>query len=149
MLYLKYLKYLLRHKYFVFIECFKLGIPWLGLIHDWSKFLPDEFIPYARNFYGERTESVKSDFDIAWLNHVHRNKHHWMHWIVNYDNGKTKTIQMPDHYMKEMLADWRGTGRAKGKGDDTALWYATHADMMQLHQLTRAWVESVLGSMRL
>ena len=26
---------------------------WLLIIHDWSKFLPDEFFPYAQYFYGE------------------------------------------------------------------------------------------------
>jgi len=49
--YISYLKYILRHKWFVFWEACKLGIPWLGLIHDWHKFLPDEFFPYARYFY--------------------------------------------------------------------------------------------------
>ena len=51
-MYWKYLKAVLKHKWFVFIECRKLGIPWLGVIHDLSKFLPSEFIPYARYFYG-------------------------------------------------------------------------------------------------
>lgn len=47
-----YLKYVLRHKYFVFREGLKLGVPILSLIlHDWDKFLPDEWFPYARTFY--------------------------------------------------------------------------------------------------
>lgn len=49
--YLKYFNYVFRHKWFVFVECFKFGLLWQGLIHDWSKFLPDEFIAYA-NFFG-------------------------------------------------------------------------------------------------
>lgn len=57
-MYLKYLKSLLLHKWFVFLECRKLGIWWLGIIHDWSKFLPSEFIPYARYFYGKRETMV-------------------------------------------------------------------------------------------
>jgi hypothetical protein len=52
MMCLKYLWSMMRHKWFVFIEACKLGIPWLGLIHDLSKFAPSEFIPYARYFYG-------------------------------------------------------------------------------------------------
>jgi len=40
MRYLKYLKYLLRHKWFVMLECFKEGLFWLGLTHDLSKFSP-------------------------------------------------------------------------------------------------------------
>ena len=56
MKYLAYLKKLLLHKWFVFLECLKMGMPLVGLIHDWSKFLPDEFIPYARYFGVERRD---------------------------------------------------------------------------------------------
>jgi len=50
--YFEYLIYVLRHKWYVFIECCRVGIIWSGLTHDLSKFLPDEFIPYANYFYG-------------------------------------------------------------------------------------------------
>lgn len=50
--YLLYLRQVLRHKWYVFWECCKLGIPLLGIVHDSSKFLPSEFFPYARWFYG-------------------------------------------------------------------------------------------------
>jgi hypothetical protein len=51
---LEYLKKLLRHKWFTLQECRRLGITWLGLIHDWSKFLPSEWGPYVEWFHGER-----------------------------------------------------------------------------------------------
>lgn len=51
--YLKYLRYLLRHKWYVGIECFKRGLYWRGIIHDMSKFRPAEFIPYTNFFYGK------------------------------------------------------------------------------------------------
>ena len=55
---LTYLSYLLRHKWFVFIECCKQGIFWRGLVHDCSKFLPDEFFPYAfHDWEKERDET--------------------------------------------------------------------------------------------
>ena len=47
MKHLKYLCYVLRHKWYVFIECCKLGIPVRGLVHDLSKFRPSEWFPYA------------------------------------------------------------------------------------------------------
>ena len=40
----KHTKRILRHKYFVFKYCCKLGIPWQGITHDLSKFSPTEFI---------------------------------------------------------------------------------------------------------
>jgi len=45
-----YLSYILRHKWFVFVECLRLGIPWRGLVHDLSKLTPSEFGPYMRYF---------------------------------------------------------------------------------------------------
>ena len=33
----------LKHKYYVFIYCCKLGIPWQGITHDLSKFSWIEF----------------------------------------------------------------------------------------------------------
>jgi len=71
-MYLKYLKSQLRHKWFVFLECCKLRIPWLGIVHDLSKFTISEWRGYARYFYGKKTPSVEFDFDVAWLHHQHR-----------------------------------------------------------------------------
>jgi len=51
--YILYLKYIIRHKWYVGIECFKMGVYWRGITHDLSKFLPSEFIPYAKYFYGD------------------------------------------------------------------------------------------------
>ena len=104
---LKYLKYLIRHKWFVFLSGLKTGAP-IGrlIIHDWSKFLPDEWIPYARYFYnyeGQIPHSIQEDFDKAWLLHQRRNKHHWQYWVLLQDDGQIKTIQMPEKYIKEMV----------------------------------------------
>jgi hypothetical protein len=164
-MYLKYLKNLLRHKWFVFVECCRLGIPWLGIVHDLSKFLPSEWLPYARYFYGKwpteeeadrqfpfgtvlTKEKVAAQFDVAWLHHQHRNKHHWLRWLLTLDSarsdGKLFPVAMPDRYRREMLADWRGAGRAYGT-PDTRFWYLVNRDKMQLHPETRAWVEEQLG----
>ncbi len=32
----------------------EIGLIWQGITHDWSKFLPSEWIPYAEYFYGLR-----------------------------------------------------------------------------------------------
>lgn len=164
-MYLKYLKNLLRHKWFVFVECCRLGIPWLGIVHDLSKFLPSEWLPYARYFYGKwpteeeadrqfpfgtvlTKEKVAAQFDVAWLHHQHRNKHHWQRWLLTLDSarsdGRLFPIAMPDRYRREMLADWRGAGRAYGN-PDTRVWYLANRDKMRLHPETRAWVEEMLG----
>lgn len=62
----KYLWYLIRHRWYVMLACFREGLYWQGLIHDWSKFLPGEFFPYAWYFYskvsiGETIEGVSEN----------------------------------------------------------------------------------------
>lgn len=147
MIYLKYLRSLLRHKWYVFVEACKLGIPWLGLMHDLSKFRPDEFIPYARHFCGgKRTqEDVDAAYELAWLKHQRRNKHHWQWWVLMNDTDGTYPLPMPDRYRREMLADWRGAGRAYGN-PNTAAWYlSTEGKGRNLHPDTKGWIEGRLG----
>jgi hypothetical protein len=143
MKHLKYLSYVLRHKWYVFVECCKMGIPLRGLLHDISKFLPSEWFPYANYFYGKKHRPDPA-FDFAWLLHQKRNPHHWQWWILQEDEGDVKIFPMPDKYRKEMLADWRGAGKALGK-PDTKAWYLANKDRMILHPETRAWIEEQLG----
>ena len=168
----RYAWYVIRHKWFVFVECCKLGIPLAGIVHDLSKLHPAEWLPYARNFYdgkdgkgsrggyvsiyethgdfrnvmldsGRYQEAIREDFDRAWLRHQHKNPHHWQHWVLREDSGATKLLEMPLRYRKEMLADWRGAGRAVGK-PDTPGWYARNREQIMLAPETRAWIEAHL-----
>ncbi len=149
-----YLSYLLRHKWFVFRECRKLGIPLQGITHDLSKFMPSEWISYAWSFYGpwkynERPDWLVKSFNRAWLKHQHRNPHHWQYWILVQDDGPAIKIEIPLNYCKEMLANWRGAGRAISGIDNTYGWYRARRTRMfkVLHPKTRFWIESELGRM--
>lgn len=160
--YLKYIWYILRHKWYVFLECVKLGIIWRGIIHDWHKLLPSEFFPYAKYFYmdwpkwivlkhispnfpyKDTEEGVKEQFNLAWLLHQKRAPHHWQFWILRKDDGTYKTFPMPDVFRKEMLADWRGAGRAINGVDETKGWYIKNRDKMELHPQTRELIEKEL-----
>jgi hypothetical protein len=57
---------------------------------------------------------------------------------------------MPDRYRREMLADWRGAGRAYGRqpeknnDPDAAAWYLENRAKIILHPDTRAWLEDEL-----
>jgi hypothetical protein len=144
---LKYAWYVLRHKWYVLVECHKAGILWRGIVHDLSKLSPSEWIPYVNKFYGDSplTPYGEQCFDAAWLHHQKRNKHHWQYWMLQEDSGKQKTLPMPDVYQKEMLCDWRGAGRAIKGRDETKEWYLANKDKMQLHPDTREWIEWKLG----
>lgn len=115
----RYLKYVLKHKYFVFIAGRKLNLSIMQLLmHDLSKFSRAEWTPYADYFYGPRSSTrtqtalEKLAFDKAWLHHQHCNPHHWQHYVLREDSGKTKLLPMPMKYILEMVADWQGAGKA-------------------------------------
>ena len=155
--YAKYLWYVIRHKWYVFQVCRKEGFTWRGLIHDWSKFLPSEFIPYAKHFYGKPGGGIKTGrdktgyykptdtgdlaFDFAWLLHQKRNKHHWQWWILPEDEGGVKVLNIPCCYVMEMICDWRGASKAQGHGGDISEWWIANNGKMQLHAATRAFLE--------
>lgn len=143
MKYVKYAKAVLRHKWFVFVECAKRGLIWRGLMHDISKFRPSEFFPYANYFYGDRTEKTSKAFDSAWLKHQHRNKHHWQHWVLQEDTGETKLQEMPKQYRLEMICDW--VGASKAYGSDIVAWYAQSRPARKLNPKTLVQVEKELA----
>lgn len=141
---LRYASYIARHKWFVLRAGLKTHAPlWRLLIHDWSKMTPAEWGPYVRSFYGKegRTPEVRSAFDGAWLHHQHNNPHHWQHWVLRQDNGEVKVIQMPEKFVREMIADWAGAGRAITGKWEVATWYDANAEKMLLHPATRVLVE--------
>lgn len=101
---LAYLRYVLRHKLYVFQECLKYGLLWQGITHDWSKFLPSEWVAYAKYFYGtfryekiadigglyrsfgdsdaDAKEYWEARFNEAWNHHQKRQPHHWQYWLI-------------------------------------------------------------------
>lgn len=144
-MYWKYLKYVIKHKWYVGKECFKCGLYWRGIVHDLSKFLPSEFIPYARYFYGDKNMKTSKDFDFAWLLHQKRNDHHWQWWYLVMDEDKNVCIQMTDDALIEMICDWRGVGKALTGKDNSLKWYKEKHDRMLLNCVTRMNAEYILG----
>jgi hypothetical protein len=147
-----FLKYLIRHKWHVFVECCRQGVPCRGMSHDVSKFLPSEFIAYANYYYENHISSQRTDIPIdqenspyylAWLIHQKRNRHHWQWWILHGEENHPRAIPMPEQYIKEMVADWYGAGRAQGQ-PDTLAWYERNKERMILHTSTRIRVEQLL-----
>ena len=169
MKYIKYFKYIIRHKWFVFMAIVNMpdhpdfsfypNIIWSAIMHDISKFLPSEFIPYANFFYGKGSPKQnglkvnkiqdidkQNKFDIAWLKHIHRNPHYWQHWILRADGGFTKALDIPDKYIMEMVCDWQSASRAiRGKGATALEWYKNQWDRIMLTPETREKVEKLLN----
>lgn len=145
-----YFKYIIEHKKNVFLECRKVkGLWWHGITHDLSKFLPCEFIPYARKFYGsyppnallkdigykniKTKESIEEDFQKAWEHHYKNNPHHW-----NYYNGEDMDYKDID----KMICDWKAMARKFG--DTAEEFYLKNYKKMNLSWNTRMYIELAL-----
>ena len=104
---IKHTKLVLTHKWYVFIYCTKLGLPWRGLVHDMSKFSPTEFLESVKYYHGKRSPiNVCRDingYSNAWLHHKGRNKHHTQYWVDK--NAPDRTPIIPYKYVAEMICD--------------------------------------------
>jgi uncharacterized protein DUF5662 len=164
---LKYIRYLFFHKWYVFVAGRRLHAPLFRLIiHDWTKLLPQEWFPYTHFFYGSfppweqmkhrpysewkwSKEAVEERFQQAWLHHIHWNKHHWQHFVLIDDPARAGdehigVLPMPDKYIREMVADWLGAGRALRGYWDAGTWYQERKEDIMLHSGTRMKVEWLL-----
>jgi len=146
---LKYLRYIIIHKYWVFKYCLKYGLVWRGLVHDLSKLLPSEFPMYRDYFYDRETMDTKKKFNYAWNKHQKRNLHHWQAWLLFLDDGGIERLNMPLKYRKEMIADWRGASMAIRGFDDTLNWYNKNRCHMEFSPETQKWVENEIGFNRI
>ena len=109
---LKHFCLITHHKWVVFKLCCKVGIPWRGLVHDLSKFSPEEFWESVKYYDGHKSPILLCKKDIgysrAWLHHKGRNKHHPEYWIDL--SLPEKTIIMPYKYAAEMICDKLAAG---------------------------------------
>lgn len=119
--------------------------------HDTSKNEKDEYEAYDAYFYGgNRSYAVVLEFRLAWLLHIHRNPHHWQHWVlINDDPEKCEIVlEMPYNYIVEMICDWWAFSFAKGNLTEIFDWYDKHSKYIKLEENTRKTVEDMLGKIR-
>ena len=156
-----YLKGLVGHKLGVLYGCLIVDVPIVtGIIHDWTKFLPCEWFAYVKQFRnpdGTKRECRNPDgsydpseqpvgFQKAWMHHQ-RNKHHWQAWSCVGDGGNISPIEMPEKYVREMIADWIGASRTyEGKWPELHnwKWYNENFDKIRVHPKTKNLIISLL-----
>jgi hypothetical protein len=150
----KHFTTIMKHKYYVFIECCKMGIPLQGIVHDLSKLRPSEFWSSAKYWTGKgspvEAERDAIGYSLAWRYHKGRQKHHWQWWIDpdGWDEeGRVKLnpAPMPDKYIKEMVCDMRGA--AKAYNSDAIKYYLSKQKEWVLHPDTKKKFEILLGVM--
>ena len=123
----------------------------IGEGHDSSKYSNEEYEAYDKYFYGkEKTDEVKKNFKYAWLHHIHRNPHHWQHWVlINDEPGEgIVALDMPYRYIVEMICDWWAFSWKSGNLHEIFSWYDKHKEYMKLSDNTRKTVEEILDKIK-
>ena len=121
------------------------------LHHDESKWKDDEYQAYDVYFYGNaRSTEIERNFNYAWLRHIHRNPHHWQHWVLINDEPEEgeKVLEMPYNYIIEMICDWWSFSWKTGNLYEIFDWYENHKKRMILSKNTRELVEQILGQIK-
>lgn len=119
--------------------------------HDASKTEEDEYKAYDAYFYGgNRSYKVMQDFNKAWLMHIHRNPHHWQHWVLINDDPIEGIfiLDMPMEYIIEMICDWWSFSWKNGNLFEIFNWYEQHRYYIRLSYRTREIVEGILEKMK-
>lgn len=124
----KHTNLVMHHKWLVFKLCCKVGIPWRGFMHDWSKFSPTEFWESVRYYDGHKSPitvcKMQNGYSKAWLHHKGRNRHHYQYWTDL--SLKESNIIMPYEYAAEMVCDQLAAGMTYNRkkwNNDTQLKY--------------------------
>ena len=105
-------------------------------LHDASKDEIGEYTAYDNYFYGKKkTPDIIEAFNHSWLQHIHRNPHHWQHWVLINDepNEGEIVLEMPYHYIIEMICDWWAFSWSKGDLTEIFSWYDSHKNHIKLH----------------
>ncbi len=102
----KHIKTVNKHRFLVFILCFKSGIPFRGLVHDLSKYSKTELSESIKYYNGKNSPIIncrkENGYSICWLHHKAKNKHHFEYW---YDEASPNIAIMPYKYAVEMICD--------------------------------------------
>ena len=147
-----------EHKLTVMDLCFRVGLIRQGLLHDLSKYSPEEFLVGARYYQGTRSpnaaEKLEKGYSSAWLHHKGRNKHHYEYWIDVYPDPdlQWRGIKMPLRYCLEMVCDRIAASKVYRGADytDSASWeyYSARGEKCLMHPETRALLEFFLRLLR-
>lgn len=151
----EHFKTITKHKILVMQGCFKVGLYRQGILHDLSKYSPEEFLVGVKYYQGDRSpnnaEREAIGYSSAWLHHKGRNKHHYEYWI-DYSTKEIKggmaPAPMPKRYIVEMLMDriaacktYHGSAYTE---QDPLAYYESGTNPPQLHPRTKKLLEKLL-----
>lgn len=146
------------HRFLVCKYCFRLGLYRQGLIHDLSKYSPQEFLVGAKYFQGNRSpndaERFSAGYSSSWLHHKGRNKHHFEYWTDYSTSGEGIIgVKMPKKYVAEMFCDRLAASKVyRGEkytdGDPYNFFQKGKKSRLLINSETSALLESILIKLR-
>jgi hypothetical protein len=148
------------HKTYVFLYCAYAGMPFRGLMHDWSKLSPTEFLESVKYFNGRSSPvGICREIEgcsLAWLHHKGRNKHHYEYWqdFVSESGTFSMTpnmifpLPMPYRYALEMICDTIAASRAYNGSrfsyDLLVQWWLNYSKIpINMHPQTKRFVQAM------
>jgi len=146
----KHLKLITNHKWVVFKLCCKVGQPWRGFCHDFSKYTPTEFFESVNYYVGTHSPIIEAKRDKgysnAWLHHKGRNKHHPEYWVDTLAPNPTPV--MPYKYAVEMICDKIAAGIIY-RGDEWTkeyqlTYWKKEKNFINMNDKVKEFVESIL-----
>ena len=117
------------------------------LLHVDTNTVPSEYEPYDEYFYGKHKKDTLQKFRYAWLEHIHRNPHHWQHWVLRNDDGTNLILDMPYEYIIEMICDWWSFSWKNDDLYEIFDWYEENKKKIKLSKRTRDTVEDILDKL--
>ena len=105
-----------------------------------SKFLPSEFFPYARYFFGGKQN--QDEFEKAVLKHYHRNPHHWQHWVLLGSSKAPKPLKIDDPHLVEMVCDLLGMDM--GDAEKTRAYFLSCVGKWIIHPVSKHLISKML-----
>ena len=152
---IKHFKLISKHKYYVFKNCIKAGIPIQGITHDLSKYSPTEFLESIKYYQGDKSpiDACKkvNGYSNAWLHHKGKNPHHYEYWQDDFDHGG-KPLKMPFKYAIELICDYLAAGQEYMKDNFTYKaeydwWIERRKKPLSMHPQTKIFIELMLKEM--
>lgn len=147
LVWLKLIRRILTHKYYVAKYCFQIGLYWQGITHDLSKFSYVEF-SRAVKYWNDNISSLANERKIlgysqTFLHHRGRNPHHYEYWIHSLDDGGVPA-RMPKKYVLELICDYLAAAKTYGADPKKEyIWWAKQQSHMKIHKETKDYITEV------
>jgi len=144
-----------EHRILVAKGCFAMGLYRQGLVHDLSKYSPEEFLVGVKYYTGVNSPNAEErkdkGYSRSWMHHKGRNKHHFEYWVdlsVEDRSLGYVPVKMPLRYVLEMLADRIAACKVYQKDaytdESPRNYYNMGKKFITMHPDTRALLEKLL-----